>query len=75
MNTLHKKWKLCGNRQKNFFSKVGGGCKKKDFYGQIRPKNNKIPPSCTGQNSGNMKFYFLSSFSQASAAPSRYWPP
>ena len=75
MNTLHKKGKLCGNRQKNFFSKVGGGCKKKDFYGQIRPKNNKIPPSCTGQNSGNMKFYFLSSFSQASAAPSRYWPP
>ena len=75
MNTLHKKGKLCGNRQKIFFSKVSGDCKKKDFYGQIRPKNNKIPPSCTGQNSGNMKFYFLSSFSQASAAPSRYWPP
>ena len=75
MNTLHKKWKLCGNRQKIFFSKVSGGCKRKTFYGQIRPKNNKIPPSCTGQNSGNMKFYFLSSFSQASAAPSRYWPP
>lgn len=31
MNTLHKKWKLCGNRQKIFFSKVSGGCKRKTF--------------------------------------------
>ena len=31
MNTLHKKGKLCGNRQKIFFSKVSGGCKRKTF--------------------------------------------
>ena len=31
MSTLHKKEKLCGNRQKIFFSKVSGGCKRKTF--------------------------------------------
>ena len=33
MNALHKKEKLRGNRQKIFFSKVGGDCKRKTLCG------------------------------------------
>ena len=33
MNTLHKKEKLCGNRQKIFFSKVSGAAKERLLCG------------------------------------------